>query len=203
MILSNIGVKLEPNMVSPNRLAPNLSSLDTTLCKMKSPAIITSIEMFDSINIIKSQRGSLYGVIISIDPNGKLFGANKVFSIGKAINADGFDIGLSNKPINDIVNEIKSIMSFLSRGNKEYKIRWGINVQNGDQYVNSCVEAIKKSEVKYDAIKLINTKNFDYVKIVREKLGRAKQKIKININDHKCVNLNDADLFYDIDSSKL
>jgi hypothetical protein len=203
MIPSNIGVKLEPNFMSPNPLAPNISELDTKMCKMKSPCLVTNVDFFNQISVTRNQRGSLYKIIVSIDPYGRHFGANKIFSIGKSVEADGFDIGLSNKSVTEMINEINSILAFLKRGNKDYLIRWGINIQNGEDYINNCAQAIEKSQTKYDMIKIINSKDINMVKIIRDKLGRSKQKIKINIDDSKSINTNDNDLFYDIESNKL
>lgn len=187
----------------------DLYKLDSLMCSCKSPVLIMHPDFVEEMNLIRLQRNSRYSIISMIDLEGLTYGINKVHKI-KNIIPDGFEIGLAvNKNSTELLNEIKSITSFLASSGKQFLIRWTINTKHGPDHIKNCLNAIKKYKDKFDMISFItdNISSELSHKIVHNSriiLGVAKQKMKISgTPEDDDLIIHDKNLRYQIEAKHL
>ena len=186
MVPADIGIKIEPSFTTFNQKISNITNIDTIMLKNKCPAIVVNPEWYDQILLMKMQRNSQYKAILPIDIYGNNFGIQKLLNMPSLASAEGFEIGLANGPVAQIINEMKSVHDLLKMSKAKYLVRWCINNKYGEKYVNNCLEAIKKYELSPDMIRITNSDGIN-VNDIRKKLGKMKMTIKIDskVNDIK------------------
>lgn len=187
----------------------DLPKLDSLMCSCKSPVLITTSDYVQDINMIKLQRNSRYKVITEIDRNGLTYGGNKIYKIQNLIDADGFEIGLTvGRNSTEILNEMKSITSFLKTSGKQFLIRWSINTNNGPTHIKNCLNAIKNYKDKFDMVSF-NTDSLppelshNIVKNARIIIGMIKCNMKISGQPSDDLIIHDKNLRYQIEAKYL
>jgi len=200
-------IKIEVNYGAPSFKIPDITRLDTVTCQLRSQSVVVYSEIIGSLALYKFQRNSSYNIIGAIDIYGEQFGINKLTHIEDLPSADGFDIGLAKRNVNEISNEIRSILQFFTMAPKTFDIRWTINLSHGKDHINNCINGIKQAKFKPETIRLVSKDNIDIndlskiIEDIRNGFGNKKLNVKIPGSVKKLENK--EGLFYDINAEDL
>jgi len=204
--------RVEINYENMSHKIRSIVDIDTLASSMHSPALIVNPSLLSEINLIRFQRNSQYKLFASIDPECKKFGNNKIHQIRECTDVDGYEIGLTaNKNSNEILNEILSISNTFVLSGVRYFIRWVIDAKYGQDHVNNCLEAIRKSKAKNINFDLITIKHNDddpkvlhgLVKTARKNIGMAKAVIKIKSKFNEDIIKNVQNVLYEFSAEDL
>lgn len=174
----NINQNTEINVPNYSLKVPNLMVVDSLLNSLKCGAVTVGLGLAQDMALLKMQLKlrSKYDVFADIDSECKVNGMSKLLN-KNIINVDGLEVGISKASFNEMIAFIRSVFSLIMMSNKLYKIRWCLNANFGEQYINDAISAIKhNSQMSYDAIRLVNS--IDYG-MIRAKTGKAKDRVKI------------------------
>jgi hypothetical protein len=202
-------IKVEPYFLAPDRNFPDITKIDIIASKNKCQNVITSVEFCDLVTVMRSRFNSKYGVIVEIDPDGKVFGLNKMLRTNINYSTiDGCEIGLSNnKNYTELINEMKVTSDFIKQFGDHIKIRWIINAIYGSKHIENCIKAIKDCNIKYDLIRIITQASMEFKNkielgnLIREGIGIVQAKIKLEVDPKDVVVLNNV--LYSTHISKL
>lgn len=204
--------RIEVGFTKPSPKIRDMAKLDTVLSSMRSPALVVSPMLLGDINMIRFQRNSQYKVIVSIDPEGKVFGSTKIHQIRECTDADGYEIGLAQgKNQKELLNEIISINNVFVMSGARYFIRWVINAKHGTDHIKNCLAAIKEAKAKninYEMITIMHDGAdaevlHSLVQSARKSVGIAKELIKIKSKFNEDLIVHDKNLLYEFEAEEL
>jgi hypothetical protein len=201
--------RVEVEFLAPSMKIKNLSQLDSLVSSLHAPALVIEPSFLPDLNVIRFQRNSQYRVIGCVDKKFSTFGGNKIYEIQNMIEADGFDVGLTNgKNAIELRNEIQGIDKFLKSSGRQFFIRWVIDASQGPKHIEKCISAIRDSKVMYEAI-VIKANDMEaktaheIVKTCRKNLGLNKAKFKIIAKFSDDLITNDLNITYQISANEL
>lgn len=115
--------RMELNVLDYNAPLPRVSEF---AYKHRCPAIVVLPQLVPAFIADRESKKGVYRIIAAVDFTNKSFAMQKVRDMGSdATAADGFDILCStNKPANEVYNEVRSVSDFLKSLNQLAEIRW-------------------------------------------------------------------------------
>ena len=201
--------RVEVEFLAPSPVIKSLVDLDSLVSSLHAPALVIEPSFLPNLNMIRYQRNSQYRVIGCVDNQFSTFGGNKIYEIQKMIEADGFDIGLTNnKSAIELRNEIKAIDTFLKSSGRQFFVRWVIDASKGPEHIKNCISAIRDSKTLYEAIaikadKMDASTAHEIVKQCRKDLGLNKAKFKIISKLSDDLITRDINISYQISANEL